>query len=335
MTQTLTPDLAAKFAAVALGHIGREWPNKMDHVLEGQQDVKGPRDLHPIFYGSFDWHSCVHSHWLLAHLVRRFPDGAQAANIRKRLDENFTDANVAGEVAYLQRPSARGFERPYGWAWVLKLQAELSRHTTAEGKRWAKAMQPLADAFVKRFEDFLPLMIYPVRSGVHSSTSFALTLALDYAAATGNADFAALLKKKARDWHEADAGANPFEPSQSDFLSPTLMEAALMRRAMERNEFAVWFAQFLPRVPETLLTPAAVTDRSDGQIAHLDGLNLSRAWCWKVIVDALPPSDPLQARVAPAIDAHLSSALDHIAGDYMGEHWLASFATLALTPNET
>jgi hypothetical protein len=334
MTHKLTPDLAAKFAAVALGHIGREWPNKMDHVLEGPGDVKGPRDLHPIFYGSFDWHSCVHSHWLLAHLYRRFPDGAQAANIRKRLDENFTDANVAGEVAYLQRTSARGFERPYGWAWVLKLQAELLRHTSDEGRRWAKAMQPLADAFVKRFEDFLPLMTYPVRSGVHSSTSFALTLALDYAAACSDTDFAALLKNKARDWHEADANANPFEPSQSDFLSPTLMEAALMRRAMERNEFNVWFNNFLPRVPESLLTPATVTDRSDGQIAHLDGLNLSRAWCWKLVADALPPADPLQAQVAPAIDAHLASALDHIAGDYMGEHWLASFAALALDPTE-
>src|ERR1700744_2005352 len=146
---TLTPQLASHFARTALGHVTREWPNKMDHVLTGPEDVKGPRDLHPIFYGSFDWHSCVHSHWLLARLYRRFPQGAQAANICKLLDETFTPEKVAGEVAYLARPSARGFERPYGWAWALMLQAELLRHTSEEGKRWAKTLQPLADAFVK------------------------------------------------------------------------------------------------------------------------------------------------------------------------------------------
>ena len=147
MSHTLTPDLAAKFASVALGHVTREWPNKMDHVLTGPEDVKGPRQLHPIFYGSFDWHSAVHSHWLLARIYRRFPEGAQAANIRKLLDEQFTPQNVAGEVAYLARPSARGFERPYGWGWALMLQGELARHETEEGRRWAAALKPLADAF--------------------------------------------------------------------------------------------------------------------------------------------------------------------------------------------
>ncbi|MGN6516506.1 MAG: DUF2891 domain-containing protein [Rhizomicrobium sp.] len=332
MTHTLTDKLAAKFASVALGHVTREWPNKLDHVLTGPEDVKGPRDLHPIFYGSFDWHSCVHSYWTLARIYRRFPKGAEAQNIRKLLDENFTAGNVAGEVAYLKRPSSRGFERPYGWAWLLMLQAELARHGTPEGKRWAAAMKPLADAFVQRFRDYLPLATYPTRSGVHSSTSFALALALDYANAIGDVAFEELLTKKARAWHLGDKGANPFEPSQSDFLSPTLMEAALMRAVVGDGEFPKWFSAFLPKIPETLLTPATVSDRSDGQIAHLDGLNLSRAWCWKLILEGLPPSDARAAAISPAIETLLESALSHIAGDYMGEHWLASFALLALDP---
>jgi hypothetical protein len=332
MTHTLTPALAAKFATVALGHVTREWPNKMDHVLNGPEDVQGPRALHPIFFGSFDWHSCVHSHWLLARLYRRFPEIAEAKQVRALLDDQFTKEKVAGEVAYLARPSARGFERPYGWAWLLMLQGELARHKTEEGKHWAATLKPLADAFVKRFRDFLPFATYPVRSGVHSSTAFALVLALDYASAVGDLAFAEVLEAKARDWHQKDANANPLEPSQSDFLSPTLTEAALMRAVLGEGAFRKWFAAFLPRVPDTLLSPAFVTDRSDGQIAHLDGLNLSRAWCWKLIVDGLPDADPLRARADAAIEAHLASALDHIAGDYMGEHWLASFATLALDP---
>ena len=332
MTYELTESLAAKFAAVALGHVAREWPNKMDHVLEGPQDVKGPRELHPVFFGSFDWHSCVHSHWLLARLYRRFPQGAQAPNIRALLDSNFMPEKVAGEVAYLARPSARGFERPYGWAWALMLQGELMRHTTEEGRRWAGALKPLADAFVRRFRDYLPLATYPVRSGVHSSTSFALTLALDYAAAVGDTNFAELLKTKARDWHLADENVTVNEPSQSDFLSPTLMEAALMRCALAESDFRAWSVKFLPKLPDLFLTPATVSDRSDGQIAHLDGLNLSRAWCMRLIVDALVPDNPVCAKLNAAVGAHLSCALDHIAGDYMGEHWLASFALLALDP---
>ena len=332
MGYALTDSLAAKFASVALGHVAREGPNKMDHVLEGPNDVKGPRDLHPIFYGSFDWHSCVHAHWMLARLHRRFPRGPEAANIRALLDGNLTPDKVAGEIAYLARPSARGFERPYGWAWALMLQAELLRHTSEEGQRWAKTFQPLADAFVQRFEDFLPLMAYPIRSGVHSSTAFALTLASEYATAAENLPFTLLIHNTARRWYAKDANANPFEPSGSDFLSPTLMEAALMTATMDAKDFRAWYAKFLPRLPDLFLTPATVTDRSDGQIAHLDGLNLSRAWCMRLIGDALVPDNPLCAKLHAAIDAHLSAALDHIAGDYMGEHWLASFAVLALDP---
>jgi hypothetical protein len=333
MTHELISDLAARFAEVALRHVTREWPNKLDHVLEGPEDMKSPRELHPVFYGSFDWHSCVHSHWLLARIYRRFSQVQQAANIRASLDDQFTKEKIAGELAYLARPSSRGFERPYGWAWLLMLQGELLRHMSDEGKRWATALQPLADAFVRRFHDYLPLATYPVRSGVHSSTSFALTLALNYAKKAEDRPFVGLLTSKAREWHLGDRDSNPFEPSQSDFLSPTLMEAALMERVLEPIEYRVWLKGFLPRVPDALFTPAIVTDRSDGQIAHLDGLNLSRAWCWKLIIDGLPPNDPLVARADSAIDTLLISSLEHIAGDYMGEHWLASFALLALDPH--
>ncbi|HEY2070179.1 MAG TPA: DUF2891 domain-containing protein [Rhizomicrobium sp.] len=321
----LTLDKASLFARTALGHVTQEWPNKIDHVLTGPEDVKGPSALHPVFYGSFDWHSCVHSHWLLARALRRFPNLPEAGAIRALLDDQFTPEKVAGEVAYLARPASRGFERPYGWAWLLMLQGELAQHADA---RWADTLKPLADAFVTRFREFLPLATYPVRTGMHSSTAFAMILAQDYARAMGDDAFAALCNAKLCDWHGADTDCRVFEPSQSDFLSPTLTIAAAMRGALGKD-FAAWFARYLPNVPSALLTPAIVSDRSDGQIAHLDGLNLSRAWCWRLITRDMPNLDP---RIVPAVDAHLQSAMPHVTGDYMGEHWLASFALLALDP---
>ena len=337
MPPTLTPPLAERFARIALGHLTREYPNKLDHVMTGPADVKGPKELHPVFFGSFDWHSCVHGHWLLARLYRRFPGFEAAGAIRTLLDEQLTAAKVAGEVAYLSQPAARGFERPYGWAWLLMLQGELLRHQTSAGRRWAAALAPLADAFARRFQAYLPLATYPVRAGVHSNTAFALLLARDYAAAGGRVDFAQLCAGAARRWYEGDRGCQAWEPSQDEFLSPALIEAALMAGVLPESEFRRWLAAFLPDAaggaPATLFSPATVSDRTDGKIAHLDGLNLSRAWCWRRIVAALPPSDPLCARAEQTAERHLSSALDQVAGDYMGEHWLASFALLALDPS--
>ena len=303
-------------------------------MLNGPEDVKGPRALHPIFFGSFDWHSCVHGHWLLARLYRRFPYLSEAAEIRALLDERFTADNVTGELAYLRSPGTRGFERPYGWAWALMLQGELERQTGEEGRRWASSLRPLADEFARRFESFLPLCTYPVRAGVHSNTAFALLLSRAYADAAGKADFAALCAETARRWYGHDTNYRSLEPSQDEFLSPTLIEAALMRAVLSAEEFNAWFGAFLPDAangaPAALFAPATVSDRSDGKIAHLDGLNLSRAWCWKTIVAGTPAADPLRLRAEQSIAAHLSGALEKVAGDYMGEHWLASFALLAL-----
>ena len=337
MSQTLTAELAARFAEIALGHLTREYPHKQfDHVLTGPQDIKSPRELHPIFFGSFDWHSCVHGYWLLARLYRRFPQLPQAAAVRALLDGQLTAERVAGELEYLEQPATRGFERPYGWAWVLALQAELLRHESAEGRRWAAALAPLAREFVRRFEAYLPLATYPGRAGVHSNTAFALLLAREYAVAARNSGFAGLCADAALRWYRGDRGCPAWEPSQDEFLSPALTEAALMADVMPNEDFAAWLAAFLPQAargePATLFSPATVSDRTDGKIAHLDGLHLSRAWCWRRILADLPASDPLRARAQAAIDAHLTSALGHVADDYAGEHWLATFAVLALDP---
>jgi hypothetical protein len=326
----LTPEVASKFARIALGHVAREYPNKMDTVLTGPDDVKSPRQQHPIFFGSFDWHSCVHGYWTLATVLRLHPEIPEAAQIRALFDESFTAASVAAETAYVLRPASRGFERPYGWGWLLKLQAELMAHDAP----WAATHRPLAEAFAQRFRDFLPIAAYPIRTGVHSSTAFAIALASDYARATGDEALLALFRERATGWHAEDRDAQAWEPSLDDFLSPTLMTAECLRRLLPPAEFRTWLAAYLPRLaqsqPASLFTPAAPTDRSDGKIAHLDGLNLSRAWCWREIAAVLRSDDPARPVVQKAARVHLAAALPHVAGDYMGEHWLASFALLAL-----
>lgn len=323
----LTADVAQRFAETALGHVAREWPHKADHVFAGLEDVRPHRELHPIFYGSFDWHSCVHGYWALATVLRLHPEIAAAPAIRARFDAAFTPDNVETERAYLDRPESRGFERPYGWAWLLKLHADLP-------EPWAATLEPLARAFAERFRSFLPIATYPIRTGTHFNTAFALRLALDWAE-TRDPPLAALLRETAGRWYGADRDCQAWEPSGDDFLSSALMEAECMRRVLDAEAFRAWFAAFLPRAaarePATLFQPATVSDRSDGKIAHLDGLNLSRAWCWRSLAAALPDADPARVVARAAADAHLRSALPHVTGDYMGEHWLQSFALLALT----
>lgn len=329
----LTRDIAEKFAGLALAHVGREYPNKMDHVIAGHDDVRGPRALHPIFFGSFDWHSCVHSYWLLARLMRRYPDLSSAPQIATLFDERITRQNVAAECAYLERPESRGFERPYGWGWLLALQAELDQHSDGAGQRAAATLRPLAEAFAGRFGRFLPLADYPIRTGVHSSTAFALRLAADYAE-PNDPELFALMRDKALAWYGGDEAAQAWEPSQDDFLSPTLTEAECMRRFLAPAAFHAWFSRFLPRAgerePAALFAPARVSDRSDGKIAHLDGLNFSRAWCWRSIAATYDAQDPIARIARDAAERHIAASLPHVAGDYMGEHWLATFALLAL-----
>jgi DUF2891 family protein len=332
--RSLTPELASRFARLALSHITREYPHSIQHVLSGPTDVRAPRDLHPIFFGSLDWHSCVHGYWLLATVLRLFPECTEALEICKLFDAQLTPANVRAELEYLTRPLRNTFERPYGWAWLLMLAAELNRHGSDDGMRWTQTLAPLADEFERRFLDFLPKATYPTRVGTHFNTAFALALALEYSEVMSDKPLRKLLVNKATAWYRNDIDCQAWEPGGDDFLSPALMEAECMRRVLSVGDFQDWLDRFLPRLgerqPITLFEPAIVTDRSDGKIAHLDGLNLSRGWCWRSLANVLPEADPRHAIAVDAADVHLAAGLSHVAGDYMGEHWLATFALLAL-----
>jgi hypothetical protein len=331
---SLTPGIASQFARLALAHVEREYPNKPDHVLNDADDLRSPRSQHPIFYGSFDWHSCVHGYWLLATVLRLQPDIAEADDIRKLFNRQLTFANVAAELAYLEQPLRGGFERPYGWAWLLMLSAELSRHQSAEGKLWSTTLKPLAGEFVSRFTRFLPRAMYPIRAGTHFNSAFAIALALEYADAMRDKRFGRLLRGRAVSWYANDADCQAWEPGGDDFLSSALIEAECMRRSLDADLFSAWLVRFLPRIaardPLTLFTPATVSDRTDGKIAHLDGLNLSRAWCWRSIAKSLSDDDPRRGLMSDAAMAHMSASMPHVAGDYAGEHWLASFGLLSL-----
>jgi hypothetical protein len=334
---SLDPTLVSRLAAIALSHVTREYPNKPDHVLTRCEDAQTPRALHPVFYGSFDWHSCVHSHWLLATLLRLYPEIPEAFAIRELFDNALTPARIAGECAYLTRPASASFERPYGWAWLLALQSELLRHA-AGGAHWSAAAKPLAALFVQKFHDWLPRATYPVRTGTHGNTAFALRLAFGYAQAAEDHQFSGLLRSTAIRWYSADTDCQCWEPSGEDFLSPSLVEAQCMAAALGSADFRVWFARFLPHLarghPASLFEPALVSDRSDGRIVHLDGLNLSRAWSWFEIAASLDSNDPVRTFAAAAGESHLAAGLPTIAGDYMGEHWLATYALLALLSAE-
>lgn len=326
----LDRDQAARMAGIALGHVTREYPHKLDHVMAGDADARTPRDLHPMFFGSFDWHSCVHGWWLLMRLLHDFPDHARAADTRALAAETFTADKVAIERAYLARPESRGFERPYGWAWLLMLHAEMARANNA----LAPVLEPFAQDFAQRMAGMLASFTYPIRTGSHGNTAFALVLAAQWAASHDRALFDQMAEVAQR-WFGGDAGAQAWEPDGDAFLSPTLMEALAMATLLPAERFRPWFAAFLPdataQKPERLFTPATVSDRSDGKIAHLDGLNLSRAWAFRRLARALAADDPAGPVLLAAAEAHMAVALPHIAGDYAGEHWLASFALLALT----
>jgi hypothetical protein len=330
----LTEETARKFARLALAHVRREYPNLLYHVLNGPDDVRSPRELHPVFFGSMDWHSCVHGYWLLATLRRLFPETKEAAEAGELFDTQLTPEKIAAELRYLRQPFRGIFERPYGWAWLLMLAAELQRHPNGGASRWRAALAPLADELTTRFIQFLARATYPTRVGTHFNSAFALSLALEYASQMDDSSLRVALTRKAVEWYSGDVDCQAWEPGGDDFLSPALMEAECMRRVLPAADFLVWLARFLPRVesrePATLFIPATVSDRTDGKIAHLDGLNLSRAWCWRSIASAWPATDARRDVALGAATLHLEASLPHVAGDYAGEHWLATFALLAL-----
>lgn len=327
---------ADRFAALALGCVHKEYPNKISHVLQSDKDVQPPRVLTPAFYGCFDWHSAVHGHWMLARLARNYPDRPFAAKAKEALAQSLTKANIDTEVAYMNGADRASFERPYGLAWLLQLGTELREWNSPEARVWSKTLEPLEKATTARLKSWLVKLSYPVRSGEHSQTAFALGLALDWSRRAGDTELSKLIEKRIRDFYIADKGCPlSYEPSGEDFLSPCLAEADVVRRILGPEEFAAWLGAFLPSIStdaSVWIKPAVVTDPTDGKLAHLDGLNLSRAWMLDGIASALPAKDPRVPSIRSARDAHQLSGVQSVTGEhYEGTHWLGSFATYLVT----
>jgi hypothetical protein len=325
-------DAAARFAALALDCVHREYPNKIAHTLNSDADVKPPRELTPAFYGCYDWHSSVHGHWLLARLVRLFPDAGFAPAARAALARSLTRENIAAEVAYLRGAGRTSFERPYGLAWLLQLAAELRNWEDPQARAWAEILTPLEIESAQRVMAWLPKLQYPIRSGEHSQTAFAFGLMADWSQARGDVGMARLLDQRAQIYYRSDRDcALRYEPSGEDFLSPCLAEADFMRRMLPEAEYADWLAEFLPAIPRNgrggWLPPGVVTDRSDPKLAHIDGLNLSRAWMLAGIASGLPAHDRRRAALLAAARAHAEASLPAVTGEhYEGGHWLGTFA---------
>ncbi len=330
----LTLKGASHLASLPLKCITQEFPNKTNHTSNTEKDhVLFPKQLHPVFYGCFDWHSSVHGHWMLVRLLKLFPSMPEATAIREVLNKTITPENVLNEIKYFDIPLTAGWERTYGWAWILKLDEELFSWNNADAKRWQEALQPLTKKIVELWTKFLPKQTYPNRTGVHPNTAFGLVFALDYARSEKNIAFekAIIVSAKEVFLKDTNAPAN-WEPNGSDFLSPCLEEADLMRRILSPKEFILWFNQFLPGQSLKHLTILpVVSDRTDLQIVHLDGLSFSRSWCMKGIAAVLPDNDTRKKLLLRSSVNHLRNALPHVvSGEYGGEHWLASFAVYAL-----
>jgi hypothetical protein len=327
---------ARRFADLALSCLAREYPNKIAHTLESDEDAKPPRLLTPVFFGCYDWHSSVHGHWLLARLLRQFPDAPFAARARAALRASFTPGNVAGEIAYLEGKGRATFERPYGLAWLLRLGAELRSWDDDEARGWGRTLEPLERAAASRLAEWLPKLAYPIREGEHAQTAFAFGLVLDWARVAGDARMERLVTAKTRDLYLNDRACPlAYEPSGQDFLSPCLAEADLVRRVLAPPAFAAWLRRFLPAIPRSgtsWLPVAVVTDPSDGKLAHLDGLNLSRAWMLEGIAASLPRGDSRLPALRSTGAMHAESGLAAVTGaHYEGGHWLGTFAVYLAT----
>ena len=328
---------AERLANLALACIHREYPTKIAHVLNSEQDIRAPRDLTPAFYGCYDWHSAVHGHWMLARLARIFPRAPFAARAKLALARNLTNENLKREAEYAAGDGRASFERPYGLAWLLQLAAELHEWDDPPAYEWSAALVPLEDVAVRRLEDWLPKLSHPVRSGEHSQSAFSFGLMLDYARTRSRREFAALLESRIRAFYSGDRGCPlDYEPSGEDFVSPCLAEADVVRRVLPKAEFAEWLQKFLPSIPcdgsIAWLKPAVTSDRSDGKLAHLDGLNLSRAWMLQGIASALPTGDARVTSLLGTAAEHARDGLLAVTGErYEGAHWLGTFAVYLLT----
>ncbi len=334
---------AERFAKLALACVEKEYPNKISHVLNSDADVAPPRKLTPAFYGCYDWHSSVHGHWLLVKLVRTFPDASFARSARDALRKSLSAENLKQEATYLRGAGRASFERPYGLAWLFQLCAELREWDDEQAREMSANLRPLEEEAVERLKTWLPKLSHPVRIGEHDQTAFALSLMLDYARSTGNEAFAKLASDSAKKFFLADKDCPlNYEPSGEDFLSPCLGEADVMRRVLSPPEFAKWLKDFLPQIPAAppqserptidWLPIVVSPDPSDPKLAHLDGLNLSRAWMLEGIISALPADDLRRPALAAAADAHRRAGLAAVTGEhYEGGHWLGSFAVYLTT----
>ena len=322
---------AEKLVQVPLDCIHQEYPNKLGQVLQDSTHLDNPSSLHPIFYGCFDWHSSVHGHWLMAKIMNKYPESSKAKEILAVFDQQFTTPNVQSELLYFQPKVNQSYERTYGWAWLLMLQAELIQSPFDEEHKWSSKLQSLVDQIVENYKKFLPKMSYPIRVGEHTNSAFGLSLAYDYALVAKDEEFKSLIESRAKDFYLKDEACPlSWEPSGFDFISPCLQEAELMSKVLEEKEFKKWIENFLPQLfeKEFELEPARVLDRTDGKLVHLDGLNFSRAWCLYTLSKALPKS---AQKLVSLGDEHLKASKDQVIGsDYMGSHWLATFLVYAL-----
>jgi hypothetical protein len=328
----MDPAAAARFAGLALKCLHAEYPNHISHTMDGDADARPSHALHPAFYGCFDWHSDVHGHWLLARLVRLYPDAPFAPLARTELGRSFTAENIAGELAYLQHAGRASFERPYGLAWLLELSAELRAWNDPRARQWASALRPLEAEAAARVKSWVPKLHYPIRIGEHNQTAFSFGLIWDWAGVAGDTQMRGLLADAAGRFYLNDHHCPiDYEPSGEDFLSPCLAEADFMRRVLDPPAFGRWLSEFLPGIPKkpdpTWLLPAVVTDRADPKLAHIDGLNLSRAWMLEGIAHGLEPGDRRVAVLKALATGHGQAALPVVTGEhYEGGHWLGTFA---------
>lgn len=333
----LSDQQVVDFARLALKGIPQEYPNKPSNLMNSAADVLSPKEMHPAFYGNFDWHSAVHGHWMLAKLLKLYPNSSVAAEIRTTLNHQLTAAKMQSEADYFAKKHNKSFERMYGWAWLLQLVRELHDWEDEDAQQWRKNLKPLETIIRNQALDYLPKLTFPIRVGTHTDTAFALGMELDYARAVGDAEFETLILKKAREFYlkDRDYPAH-YEPSGHDFFSSGFNEADLMRRVLTAIEFSTWLDGFLPQLKSNsmgpMMEPVEVSDVTDGHLVHLAGLDFSRAWTMQGIAESLPADDQRRQTLQRAAESHAAVGLTYVtSGHYEGEHWLATFAVYHLT----